>query len=286
MELKTDYGRTSYVIETETRWHDFRFKEVWQYRDLIVLLVRRNFVGQYKQTVLGPAWAVIQPLLTTVVFTVIFGNLAALPTDDMPPFLFYMSANVAWGFFSSCLTMVSSTFLGNAGILGKVYFPRLVMPISMVIERMITFFIQFVLFLIILLAFLINPSYGIAPNIFMLLTPLLILQMSALAIGCGIIISSLTVKYRDLGMLVGFGMQLWMYLTPIAYASSTFPERFRVLFFLNPMTPVIEAFRYAFLGSGTLPITYLIISAGTASIILFFGLIIFNRAEKTFLDTI
>lgn len=272
------------VIEPKTKLLEFHLKEVLNYKDLIFLFVKRNFVSQYKQTILGPAWALIQPLLTTVVFTVVFGNLAGLAPGGVPSFLFYMSGNIAWGYFSGCLTSTANTFTGNAGIFGKVYFPRLVMPISTVLTNLISFAIQFGMFLVFLVIYWIKGDVN--PTLHMLMLPVLLAHMAMLSLGVGIIISSLTTKYRDLKMLVGFGVSLWMYGTPVAYDIGIVPEKYMGLYMLNPMTPVINTFRKAFLGIGTFDLTHYLISWGITFAVLVVGIILFNRVEKTFMDTV
>lgn len=274
------------IIKPKSGWFDINLKEVWGYRDLITLFVKRNFISQYKQTILGPLWALIQPLLTTVVFTVVFGVIAGLPTDGVPNFIFYMCGNIAWGYFSGCLTSTSQTFVGHARIMGKVYFPRLVIPISTILTHLISYGIQIVFFLCVWGVYLLKPNSVIKPNLWILLVPFLIAQMALLALGTGIIISALTTKYRDLAMLVGFGVQLWMYATPVAYSSKLVPERYMSLYMLNPMSSIIEAIRYAFLGTGGISGGYLLISLGVTLVILFIGVILFSRVEKTFMDTV
>lgn len=272
------------VIVPKTKALDFHLKEVWKYRDLVILFIKRNFVSQYKQTILGPLWAIIQPLLTTVVFTVVFGRLAGLAAEGVPSFLFFMSGNIAWAYFSGCLTQTANTFTGNAGILGKVYFPRIVMPISTVLTNIISFAIQFVMFLVFLAVYWAKGA--VHPTLYALMLPLLLLQMAMLSLGVGIIISSLTTKYRDLKMLVGFGVQLWMYGTPVAYDIGIVPEKFMGVYMLNPMTPIINTFRTAFLGLGSFDLPHYLISWGVTIAILFLGLVLFNRVEKTFMDTV
>lgn len=264
---------------------EINVKEIWDYKDLILLFVKRTFVSQYKQTILGPAWAVIQPLLTTIVFTVVFGGLASLPTDGIPSFLFYMCGTICWNYFSTNLTVTSTTFVSNSAIFGKVYFPRLVLPISTVITNLISFGIQLCTFLIFWMVYMFN-GYSIHPNWCVLLFPLLLIQMAMLSLGFGIIISALTTKYRDLAMLVSFGVQLWMYATPVAYSSTLIPEKWLGLYMLNPMTPIIETFRYGFLGAGTINLKYSLISWGMTLFILCVGVILFNKVEKTFMDTV
>lgn len=272
------------VIVPKTKILDFHLKEVHQYRDLIFLFVRRSFVSKYKQTVLGPAWSIIQPLITTFVFTFVFGRLAGLAPGGVPSFLFFMSGNVAWSYFSGCLNSTAHTFTGNAGIFGKVYFPRLVMPISTVLSNLIYFAIQFFLFLIFLVVYWIKGD--VQPTLYALMLPLLLLQMAMLGMGVGVIISSLTTKYRDLVMLVGFGVQLWMYGTPVAYDIGIVPEKYMSLYMLNPMTPVINTFRKAFLGLGEFDLPHYLISWAVTLAMLVIGIMLFNRVEKTFMDTV
>lgn len=274
----------STVIVPKTGWFDFHLKEVWKYRDLILLFVRRNFVSQYKQTILGPAWALIQPLLTTFVFTFVFGRLAGLAPGGVPSFLFFMSGNIAWHYFSGCLTSTANTFTGNAGIFGKVYFPRLVSPISTVLTNLISFGIQLLLFVVFLVIYWIKGA--VQPTWFALMLPLLLLHMAMLSLGVGIIISSLTTKYRDLKMLVSFGVQLWMYGTPVAYDIGIVPQKYMNLYMLNPMTPIINTFRKAFLGLGSFDLLHYLISWGVTLVVLFIGLMMFNKVEKTFMDTV
>jgi len=273
------------VIRPVSGWFDIHLGELWRYRDLIMLFVRRDFVAIYKQTILGPLWFLLQPLFTTIVFTVIFGKIAKIPTDGLPQVLFYLSGVVVWNYFSNCLNKTSDTFVANAGIFGKVWFPRLSVPLSIVISNLITFAIQFVLFLGFWLYFLVNSS-TINPQPLILILPLLILQMAALGLGCGIIVSSLTTKYRDLAQLVGFGVQLWMFATPVVYPISRIPERFQWIIALNPMAPIVELFRYAFLGAGTIIPWQIGLSIVNTVIILFIGIILFSRIEKSFMDTV
>lgn len=273
------------IIKPKTSLLELNLKEIWGYRDLIGLFVKRNFVSQYKQTILGPLWAIIQPLLTTVIFTVVFGNLAGLAPAGVPSFVFYLAGSVLWGYFSSCLTTTATTFTSNSNILNKVYFPRLVMPISTVLSQLISFVIQFAMFMIFWGYYLIVGA-NVHPNIYMCLFPLLILQLAALSLGFGIIVSSLTTKYRDLVQLISFGVQLWMYATPVAYDISIIPAKFMGLYMLNPVTPVVNTFRYAFLGVGTFDLTYYLISWGITLVVLGIGVILFNKVEKTFMDTV
>src|SRR4030042_4577868 len=237
------------VIGPKRGWFDLKLKDIWLYRDLVLHFVRRDFVAFYKQTILGPLWYIIQPLLTTVVFTIVFGKIAKIPTDGAPRFIFYLSGTVAWGYFSDCLKETSDTFITNSKIFGKVYFPRLTVPLSVVIISLVKFGIQFILFLG-FLAYFIAVKAPIKPNLFILLLPVLLLQMAILGLGTGILISSMTTKYRDIKFLVGFGIQLWMYATPVVYSVSVVPERFRFFYMLNPVASIVETFRQSFLGTG------------------------------------
>jgi len=273
------------IISPRKKWWDLQLRDVWHYRDLIALFVRRDFVSYYKQTILGPLWFLIQPLMTSIVFTVIFGNIAGLPTDDLPQILFYMSGTVLWGYFASCLNGASSTFIGNAHLFGKVYFPRLVTPISLIISNLITFAIQFLFFLAFLLYFFLRGA-DVKLTEWAFALPLLLILMAGLGLGFGIIISSMTTKYRDLQHLVGFGVSLWMYGTPVIYPVSSIPEQWRWVADVNPVTPIIETFRAGFLGAGDASWLRLAYSAGFMLVVLFIGVVIFNRVEKTFIDTV
>lgn len=284
-----------FTVKPKTRLIDINLKEIWAYRDLIALFVKRDFISKYKQTILGPAWAVIQPLLTTVVFTVVFGTLAGLPTFDtasqngliIPSFLFYMAGNICWAYFSGCLTTCANTFIANASVMGKVYYPRLVMPISTIFSKLIDFVIQFALFAGCWIFYLCIGGTSISPTLWMLAIPLLVLQLALLGMGCGIIVSALTTKYRDLAMLISFAVQLWQYATPVAYGLVLVNGRsWEWLYMLNPVTPIITAFRYAVFGSGYFDLTYYGISWGITLAVLFIGIIIFNKVEKTFMDTV
>jgi len=273
------------VIRSRRSWWDFHLRELWRYRDLVGLFVRRDFVSVYKQTILGPVWYLIQPLMTTIVFTVIFGNIAGLPTDGLPPFLFYLSGTVIWSYFADCLNKTSLVFVNNANLFGKVYFPRLSVPLSIVISNMVSFVIQFALFLAFTLFFWLRGA-AIEPNLGILLTPLLVLMMAGFGLGFGIIVSSLTTRYRDLRFLVGFGVQLWMYATPVIYPISSVPEPLQPLIQANPITPIVETFRYAFLGAGTVYPFSLLYSLAFMLVVLLIGALLFNRVEATFMDTV
>jgi lipopolysaccharide transport system permease protein len=284
--LPLDDAGWTMTIEAQRGLFDLRLRELWQYRDLVLLFVRRDFVAIYKQTILGPLWYLIQPLLTTLTFTFIFGQIASLPTDGLPEFLFYMSGTVVWSYFAACLTKTSETFVQNAHLFGKVYFPRLAVPVSILISSLVTFLIQFVLFLAFAVYFVLRGS-AIQPNwLWVALSPLLVLMMAGLGLGFGVIISSLTTKYRDLRFLVTFGVQLLMYATPVIYPVSSIPERFRWAILANPMTPIVETFRYAFLGAGTVDPAHLGYSFLFMLVVVFLGSVIFNRVEQTFMDTV
>jgi len=274
------------TIEPQRSLLDLRLGELWRYRDLVMLFVRRDFVSVYKQTILGPLWYLIQPLLTTITFTVIFGNIASLPTDGLPQFLFYMSGTVVWGYFAACLTKTSETFVQNANLFGKVYFPRMAVPVSILFSNLITFLIQFVMFLVFVVIFVLRGTDIQVNWLWIALSPLLMLMMAGLGLGLGILISSLTTKYRDLRFLVQFGVQLLMYATPVIYPVSSIPARFQWIILANPMTPIVEAFRYAFLGAGTVNVNHLLYSFGFMLVVVFLGTVIFNRVEQTFMDTV
>ena len=273
------------IIQPKTKWFDLHLADLLCYRDLTMLFVWRDFVSTYKQTILGPLWHLITPLITTVIFTIIFNRIADIPTDGLPPFLFYMCGLTAWNYFADCLNRTSGTFITNAYIFGKVYFPRLTVPVSVVLSNLFKFIIQFALFIGFMLYFGLRGS-SVHPNLLMLLTPYLLALMAALGLGAGIIVSSLTIRYRDLQVLVGFGVQLLMYATPIVYPLSAIPPKYRWLVLMNPMTSVIETFRYAFLGNGIFNILYLFYSTGATLLILFLGILLFNHVEKTFMDTV
>ena len=243
------------VLKPHTKWGSINIKELLSYKDLIFLFVKRNYVTKYKQTILGPLWLVISPLMTTLIFVVIFGNIAGLSTDGTPHMAFYMAGNVVWAYFAACVNQTSNTFVNNASVFGKVYFPRMVVPAPTVLT-------------------------------WVLATPLLVLQLALLGMGIGIIVSSLTTKYRDLTILVTFGVQLWMYASPVVYSITQIPEKYRFLYLLNPVSPIITMFRYAFLGTGELPLLSWGISWLTTLVVLVIGVLLFGRIEKTFMDTV
>lgn len=278
------------IIKPKTGWLDLPVRELLQYKDLIFLFVKRDFVSLYKQTILGPAWAVIQPFLTTIVFSLVFGSIAGLAPEGVPSFLFYLSGNVVWTYFANCLTRTSDTFIANANILGKVYFPRLVMPVSTVLSKLIDFAIQYAFLLVFVVIYLLTGA-NVQPNWYILMTPLLLLQLAMLSLGCGVIISAATTKYRDLRMLVSFGVQLWMYASPVAYdmfSMGVFApgSKYYGLYMLNPVTPIVNLFRYAYLGIGSVDWMYYGVSWATTCVLLFLGIVLFSRVEKTFMDTV
>lgn len=275
------------VISPSKSLFSLNLREILKYRDLILLFVKRDFIANYKQTILGPLWHILQPLLTTLIFVIIFGNIANLSTDDTPRILFYMSGIITWGYFSTCLLKTSSTFLANAHIFSKVYFPRITVPISVIISNLITFMVQFVLFLGMYFYYVLFCDYngGFAPQ-YLLLLPLVILIMAMLGLGLGIIISSLTTKYKDVSFLVGFATQLMMYLSPVIFPLSTVTGKLKYLLLANPMTPIIETMRGICLGKGIIHPLYLAYSACFAIAVLIIGILVFNKVEKSFTDTI
>jgi lipopolysaccharide transport system permease protein len=267
---------------------DLKLKDVWHYRDLLVLLVRRDFVSFYKQTILGPIWFFIQPLFTTIIYTFVFGNLASIPTDGLPQPLFYLAGITAWNYFADCFSKTSTVFTANAGLFGKVYFPRLIVPLSIVVSNLIRFAVQMLLFIGLMIIYW-GRGASLHPNIYLLLFPFLLLLMAMLGLGLGMIISAMTTKYRDLSFLVTFGIQLMMYLTtviyPLSVVESKYP-RYAWLVKYNPMTSIIEAFRYGFLGQGTFTMLSLSITTAITIIMLLIGIVVFNRVERTFIDTV
>ena len=276
------------VIKPKTGWMDLKLKEILEYKDLIIMFLKRNFNSAYKQTVLGPLWFLITPLLSSSMHTLIFGTIANISTDGVPQFLFYLCSNAGWSYFATCISATSSTFTANAGLFGKVYFPRLVTPTTNVIYALLSFFIQLILVAVAMCIFAARGTV-IIPNISIVILPLLLLQMALFGMGVGIIISSVTTKYRDLSILVGFGMQLWMYATPVVYPISqaaTISGKIADILMLNPAAPIINNFRYIILGCGEFCYGYWGISWIFTVVVLFFGLLIFNRVEKTFMDTV
>jgi lipopolysaccharide transport system permease protein len=284
-EYVADNAGWTTVIEPRRPWLDLRIREVWEARNLILLFVRRDFVAVYKQTILGPLWFLMQPLLSTLVFTVIFGRVLGVPSDGLPPFLFYLSGMVVWSYFSGCVTKTSDIFAGNAALFGKVYFPRLTVPISILISSLVTFGIQMFLLICFMVYFWMTGA-AVHLNIAVLLLPLLLLFLAGLALGSGLIVSALTTRYRDLQYLVSFGMQSLMFVTPVIYPLSGIPEGYRRWFELNPLAPIIETFRYAFLGAGTVSVAGLLYAAGFMIVLLLVGILLFTRTEQTFMDTV
>ena len=273
------------VIEPQHSLLDLNLKDVWRYRDLLWLLVKRDFVSFYKQTILGPLWFFIQPLFTTLIFTFVFGNLAGLSTDGLPQPLFYMAGITAWNYFADCLTKTSTVFKDNANIFGKVYFPRLIMPLSIVVSNLVRFGVQMLLFFL-MLAYYAYTGGSFTPNAYVLLFPVLVLLMALLGLGLGLIITAMTTKYRDLAFLITFGVQLMMYGTTVIYPLSAAPAKYRALIELNPMTGIIEAFRYGFLGQGEFTVSSFGYSVAFTLLALVLGVVIFNKTEKTFVDTV
>jgi len=280
-----DAEKWDFIIKPKSGWSNIDFCEIFRYRDLILMFVKRDFVTFYKQTILGPLWYIIQPLVNSVIFTIIFSRVAEIPTDGMPPFLFYMAGTVTWGYFAACLTQTSNTFVTNREIFGKVYFPRMTIPISIVITGLFQFMIQFVIFIGFLLYFWYRGTQ-VVPTIMILTLPLILLQMAVLGLGMGMLISSLVTKYRDLTFAMTFAVQIWMYLTPVVYPLTQVPEHYRNLYALNPMVSVVETFRGAFLGVSSIEPSQILISVLVTVGVFFVGVVLFRRIEKTFMDTV
>ena len=280
-----DADKWDFIIKPKSGWSNIDFCEIFRYRDLILMFVKRDFVTFYKQTILGPLWYIIQPLVNSVIFTIIFSRVAEIPTDGMPPFLFYMAGTVTWGYFAACLTQTSNTFVTNREIFGKVYFPRMTIPISIVITGLFQFMIQFVIFIGFLLYFWYRGTQ-VVPTIMILTLPLILLQMAVLGLGMGMLISSLVTKYRDLTFAMTFAVQIWMYLTPVVYPLTQVPEHYRNLYALNPMVSVVETFRGAFLGVSSIEPSQILISVLVTVGVFFVGVVLFRRIEKTFMDTV
>ena len=273
-------------IDSKRSWFELNLKEVWQYRDLILLFTKRSFVVTYKQTILGPAWIFLNPFLTSIIYTVVFGGIAGMSTDGVPQLLFYLCSNAIWIYFSTCVTQNATTFTNNAAVFGKVYFPRLATPISNVLSSIIQFGIQMMLVLMFMVYYLIvgqvHPHWEAWA-----LIPLVLVHLGLLGLSFGILISSWTTKYRDLSILVTFGVSLWMYITPIVYPISSVGEGFmKTVFMINPVTPAVELLRYAVLGQGTVNWGYYALSCGLTVVLFLFGVMTFNRVEKTFMDTV
>jgi lipopolysaccharide transport system permease protein len=273
------------TITPRKRLFDLKLNEVWIYRDLFVLFIKRDITVTYKQTVLGPLWFFIQPLLTTAMFMLVFGRIAGIPTDGVPPILFYMGGITIWNYFSDCLRLTSDTFVKNAGIFGKIYFPRIITPLSVVSSNLVKFGIQLILFLAVFFYYYFTGAQ-IHPNFTLILLPGYILILALMSLGFGLIISAMTTKYRDLTFLIQFGIQLWMYITPVIYPVSQIPEKYRWVIIANPVSSVVESFKYSFTGSGSFSVNGIIYS-GVFSLVLFFiSVAVFNRTERTFMDTV
>lgn len=285
-EVKHNEEVWDFVIQTKTKWYDLRLSEIVRFKDLLFLFVRRDFVALYKQTILGPIWFFLQPIITTITFTFIFGNLAKVSTDGLPSVLFYLSGITLWNYFADTLNKTSDTFTANANIFGKVYFPRMIVPLSIVLSNMIKFGIQMLLFLLVWIYYLTVSPVKLQPNIVLFIVPGLILLMGFLGLAIGIIISSLTTKYRDLKFLVAFGVQLLMYASPIVYPLSIVPQNYKIYLLANPVTSIIETFKFAFLGVGQFNPYHLLYSFVFTVVLFFVGLIIFHKVEKSFMDTV
>jgi lipopolysaccharide transport system permease protein len=282
--VKEEQHNWDSVIESKHSLLDVNLKEIWQYRDLLVLFVKRDFVTVYKQTILGPLWFFIQPLLTTITFTIIFGNIAQISTDGSPKLVFYMAGITLWNYFSSCLSNVSSTFNSNAGIFSKVYFPRLIMPITTVVSNLMKFGVQFLLFIGFVIYFSIKEQ--IQPNFYMVFTPFVILLMALISMGLGLILSTMTTKYKDLSQLISFGVNLLMYATPVIYPSSSVPEKYVYIVNANPLASLFDYMRFAYLGVGQFNFSSFLYPSIFAVAILALGILLFNKTQKTFMDTV
>ncbi|OJV40809.1 MAG: ABC transporter permease [Bacteroidales bacterium 36-12] len=273
------------VIKPKNKLFEVDFKEIWNYRDLLSMFVKRDIITQYKQTILGPVWFFVQPALTTIMYMVVFGGIAKISTDGLPQPLFYLAGIVLWQYFSDCLNKTSSTFVSNQHIFGKVYFPRLIVPLSTITSNLVRLFIQFLLFVAVYIYYIIIGT-DITPNIYMLLFPLLIIMIAGLSLGFGIIVSSMTTKYRDLTILFTFFVQLWMYATPVIYPLSTMSEKYQWIIALNPLTSIFETFKYGMLGVGTFDWGQLLYSFVFMIVTLMIGVVIFNKVQRSFMDTV
>lgn len=273
-------------IRPQQSLFNLHLKDAWHYRDLLILLVRRDFVSFYKQTVLGPIWFFLQPLLTTVMYVFIFGRLAGLSTDGLPQPLFYMTGIVAWNYFAECLTKTSTVFRDNAAIFGKVYFPRIIMPLSIVVSNLVRFGVQMLLLVMLIAYYSLFKGYSIQVNAYLLLFPLMVLLMAVLGLGSGMLISAMTTKYRDLAFLVTFGVQLFMYATPVIYPLSSAPQSAAAVIAANPLTPIMEGLRLGLLGRGDMTFSSLLYAITTSIAVLLLGIVVFNRVEKTFIDSV
>jgi lipopolysaccharide transport system permease protein len=274
------------IIEPHTSVFHLSYRDLWRYRDLLFLLVKRDFISFYKQTILGPLWFFLQPLFTTIIYVIVFSRLANISTDGLPPPLFYLVGIVTWNYFAECLTKTSTIFRDNASMFGKVYFPRLIMPLSVVLSNLIKFGVQLILLLLMFLFYIVFKDFRPATNIYVLFFPIAVLMMAALGLALGLIISALTTKYRDLSFLVSFGVQLIMYATPVIYPLSIVSDKYRWLLNINPMTGIFEAIRYGLLGRGLFDWTLIGYSAAIIIVLMITGIIVFNKVEKNFVDTV
>ena len=281
--MQTDHD-WSEIIQPKNKWLNFNFKELWNYRDLIIIFVRRDIVSVYKQTILGPLWFFLGPLFTVVTYTFVFSKIANIPTDGIPAPLFYLAGTTCWNYFQACFTGTSTTFIANSSMFGKVYFPRLISPISLILSNLLKFIIQLLMFLCFYGYYYFNGE--VKGSVYILLLPLLIVLMGGIALGMGIIISAMTTKYRDLSYFISFGITLLMYATPVIYPMSAIPDFYKPFVMYNPIAPIIETFRFAFTGSGAFSWFSLGYSSIFMVVILFIGVIIFNKVEKTFMDTV
>lgn len=284
--IKDNYEKYHSHITSDHKWFDLKLREVWKYKDLIWLFTKRSFVVRYKQTILGPAWLFINPIITSFIFTFVFGGIAGMSTDGIPHMMFYLPSTAIWTFFASCVTTNATTFTANANVFGKVYFPRLTTPISNVLSAVLEFAIQMTMVLVFWVFFVVTGQ--ISPNyIALLLIPIILIHLGIMGMGFGIIISSMTTKYRDLSILVGFGVSLWMYATPIVYPLSQLGDGvMKTILMINPVTMPIEVFRYALIGKGTINPIYLVISILFTVVVAIFGIMVFNKVERTFMDTV
>jgi len=285
-EKNQDSSNWTEIIKPQRSLFDLRLKDVWNYKDLLFMFVKRDFVANYKQTILGPLWFIIQPVLTTLMYTIVFGNFAKISTNGQPKILFYLAGVTIWNYFSDTFNRTSSVFTSNANIFGKVYFPRLIVPLSIIVSGLIRFSIQFTLFMSFLIYYLLQSNDTVNPNMYVLLTPLLLFLMAGLALGAGMIISSMTTKYRDFTYLVSFGVTLLMYATPVIYPIEFLPQKYKTIIMLNPLSGIVETFRYAWLGSGSFSWQLLGYSFCFVIMLLMFGIVIFNKVEKNFMDTV
>jgi lipopolysaccharide transport system permease protein len=272
-------------IKSENSLWSVNYKEIWHYRDLLLMLVKRNFTNFYKQTILGPIWFFIQPILTTFIYVILFGQVAKLSTDGIPHMPFYLAGITIWNYFSECLSKNATVFKDNSGVFGKVYFPRLIMPLTIVVSGLMRFAVQFALFIAVVLYYAFIEK-SIHPNLWILMTPFLLLLMAGFAMGLGMIFSSLTTKYKDLVFLLTFGIQLFMYATPVVYTVTSIPEKYKGFVEVNPLTGIFECFRYAYLGSGSFEPSSLIHSTLIITVLVFIGILVFNKVEKSFMDTV